>query len=84
MASGEVKCKCPFLGFEYQTQTQPGPTFVEMPGQLADGEAAVKMWIAESILHGVQGIDHSIVMSLGDTPAEPLRSLNLAAHSNCQ
>jgi hypothetical protein len=55
-----------------------------MPGQLADGEAAVKMWIAESILHGVQGIDHSIVMSLGDTPAEPLRSLNLAAHSNCQ
>jgi hypothetical protein len=37
----------------------------------------------EAVSHGVQGIHDGIVVSLGDTPAEPLRGLNLAAHSNC-
>ena len=84
MAAGEVKGERPFPGFEHQLQTQAGPTFVEMPGQLADGEAAVKMRVSESVPHGVQRIDHRIMMPLRDAPAEPLRGLNLAAHSTCQ
>jgi len=83
MAAGEVKGDCPLPGFKYQPQIQPGSTFVEMPGQLADGEAAVKMRVSESVPHGVQGVQHHSVMPLGDAPAKPLRGFNLAAHSNC-
>ena len=84
MVAGEVKGERPLPGFKYEAQIQPSSTFVQVPGELADGEAAVQMRVSEPVPHGVQGIDHRNVMPLGDAPAKPLRGLNLAAHSTCQ
>lgn len=83
MAASEIKGERPFPSLNYQLQIQPGPTFIEMPGQLADREAAVKMRVSESLSHGVQRIGYRSVMALGDAPAEPLRGFNRAAHSIC-
>jgi hypothetical protein len=79
MIACEIKGERPLPSLKYQPQTQPGPAFIETPGQLADGQAAVKMRVSESLPHGVQGIGHRSLMALGNVLTEPLRGLNRTA-----